>query len=131
MRVLVALLAMTTFAMAHPPYKEFYKNPDAPVGQRVWCCNGDLAGQLPGDCSVAEYKMVQGGALFMPRRYPGAQIFVPMDEIIWGGPPDPEALKFEAHYCGSKRTSYSSPPSPKNPDPAYHTICASIWPGGT
>ena len=131
MRFLALLLVLATPAFAHEPYSNFYKNPQAPPQERIWCCNGDLEGAKPGDCSAAAYRRVQGGVIFYPKRYPGAAIFVPNEEVIDGGPPNPDARAYEAHYCGVKRTPYSSPPSPRNPDPAYVTICASIYPPNT
>ena len=131
MRTLIAAalaLAFVQAAGAHSPYENFWSGGAPGIGQ--WCCNGDLQGQT-GDCSPAGFIVnPDGSASFMPRRYPGAIIHVPRNRILWMTPPDKEARKFEAHYCGLPRQPHDPPPDEDDPDPAFRTICASIAPGG-
>jgi hypothetical protein len=132
MRTLIAAalaLAFVQAAGAHSPYEGFWSGGAPGIGQ--WCCNGDLEGKT-GDCSPAGYRInPDGSALFMPRRYPGAVIFVPRNRILWLSPPDKEAQKFEAHYCGLPRQPHDPKPDDDDPDPAFRTICASIRSYGT
>jgi hypothetical protein len=123
--LLIALLCVP--AAAHSPYDGFFSGGAPGVGR--WCCNGNLEGTA-GDCSPAEYKMnADGSAFFWPKQHPGKAILVPAHRIIWGGPPDKEAMKFEAHWCGLPRAPTQLPDA-DDPDPEFITFCASLWPGG-
>lgn len=122
-----ALILACSTAWGHSPYDGFYSGGAPGLGR--WCCSGDLDGQT-GDCSPATYKMNRdGSAFFSPKQFPGKTILVPRDRILWMSPPDPEARKFEAHWCGKPRPE-GVLPTDDDPDPEFLTICASIQPRG-
>ena len=122
-----ALIAFMLRADAHAPYDGFYSGRAPGLGR--WCCNGNLEGTA-GDCSPADYTMNRdGSAFFRPRQHPGKAILVPAHRILWMRLPDPEASKFEAHWCGVPRAE-GVLPTDDDPDPAFVTFCAAIAPGG-
>ncbi len=122
-----ALCLYATTTSAHDPYREFWSGGAPGIG--IWCCSGNLEGTT-GDCSPATYQMnSDGSAFFSPKQYPGATILVPGNRILWMSLPDPEARKFEGHWCGRPRPE-GVLPTADDPDPAYITICAAIAPGG-
>jgi len=124
-----SLLAAAVFlclspAIAHDYYAKYYDK----AGR--WCCSGNLEGTM-GDCSPAEVKMNADGSAFMqPVQYPDVWILVPAHRIMPDGPPDPEARRLPAHWCGKPRPEYLLPTA-DDPDPKFTTICASIFPGGS
>lgn len=116
-------------ATAHDYYSGFFSGGAPGVGR--WCCSGNLEGTM-GDCSPAlEWRDNPDGSMFVkPVQYPDVWILVPAHRILPVGPPDPEAKKYPVHWCGKPRPT-TLLPDKDDPDPAFVTICASRFPGGS
>ena len=129
-----SLLAAAVFlwsasAHSHDYYRDFYSGGAPGLGR--WCCSGNLEGTM-GDCSPAlEWKDNADGSMFVrPAQYPDKWILVAAHRILPVGPQDPEAKAFPVHWCGKPRSAASLPDN-DDPDPAFVTICASRYPGGS
>jgi len=125
---LVIGLTLTCVARSHEPYTTFYSSGVPGLGK--WCCSGSLDGST-GDCSPADFHVNRdGSAYFTPRKYPQAKILVAAHRILWTRLPDPEAAKFDGHWCGFPRGA-NRQIDRDEPDQGFLTICAAIAPGGT